>query len=138
MTTVAHQLVDRRGLSILEVIIAISILAAVLISLSGIMYSTTKQAKASVNATNRAAALLTSSSLAQGLPYDTIPVYATGCSAKTAGSFTYDLCFTYQDTANFRRVKVIVVPTGTGAGAPETLYVDRAKPSVRAATLNMH
>ena len=128
---------DTRGLTILEVMIAISILAAVLISLSGIMYTTTKQAKMSANATNRAAALQNAGAFAQGMSYDSIPTYATGCSAKTAGSYTYNLCLTYTDTASLRRLKAIIVPTGLSASAPETLVVDRAKSSTMTATLNI-
>ncbi|HEY2824624.1 MAG TPA: hypothetical protein VGI83_03675 [Gemmatimonadales bacterium] len=128
------------GFAMVEVVIALVILSTVLIALGGIMFQMTRNGTKSANVTLRSGAMLTAEAWVQGLPYDSLASSTfVGCGSQTIGSVSYTRCLTYTDvTSTLRRAKVVITFSGLYAALPETLVVDRTKPSVRIANFNIH
>ena len=116
------------GISLVEVMVALTILATVLISLGGLMYQVASQTRRSAMVTHRSAALQSSEAWLQKLPWDSIPS-AVGCVADSSGIFLYNRCVTYSvPTTGRRRIRIVIAPTGAFVTRPETLVVDRIRP----------
>ena len=118
---------DRRGITLIEVIVALSILSIVLIALGGLMFQVGRQTHRSAATTYRAAAVQEAASWLEGLSWDSsASAIISGCTADSSGLMAYDRCTTVIDsTPRLRKVTVVVVPTGTFATPPETLIVYR-------------
>jgi Tfp pilus assembly protein PilV len=113
------------GISLIEIVMALGILAVVLISLGGVMFQVARYTQHSTEATNRSAAIASSVAWAQALPWDSI-YNAVGCANDTAGTLAYVRCVTV-DTASawLRTIHVVVTPA---TGRPDTVAVTRGKP----------
>lgn len=127
---------DQRGVSIIEVVVAIAILSTVLVSLGGLMFQVASQTRRSAMVTHRSAAVLSSGAWVHSMRWDSIP-NAVGCVTDTTGSFTYNRCLSYTiSPSQLRRVQVVIAPIGAYTTRPETLVVERARPR-SASTLNV-
>lgn len=116
------------GITLVEVMVALTILSVVLISLGGLMFHVARQTQMSAASTYRAAAVQRASAWVEGLPWDSLAPGgpAVGCLAGASGPMTYDRCVTIvNETAQMRRVMVVISPTGPLAVRPDTLVVLR-------------
>lgn len=116
------------GISLVEVMVALTILSVVLISLAGLMFHVARQTRMSAASTYRAAAVQRASAWVESLPWDSIAPGgpAVGCTAGLSGPMTYNRCVTIVDeTPYMRRVNVVISPTGPLAVRPDTLEVLR-------------
>lgn len=114
-----------RGTSLIEVVIALTIFATVLMSLGSLMAAMVRQARRSTADTYVTAAATNAVAWAQALPWDSL-ARALPCVSDTLGVFTYDRCATVQDsTARLKRITMVIVSTGQLAALPETVVVDR-------------
>ena len=119
--------VNRNGFSLIEVMIAMTILSVVLIALGGLMFQVAEQTRTSAKATYRAAATQKTAAYIQALPWDSIDG-ASGCTADSSGLMAYDRCISVIDsTARIKRVTLVIASTGVFAALPETLMVYRVK-----------
>lgn len=116
-----------RGISLVEVMVALSILSVVLIALGGLMFQVARQTQRSAATTYRTAAMQQASAWIEGLPWDSSTGgIIGGCTTDSSGQLSYTRCTTVWDsTPRLRRITVVVVPTGQLATPPETLVVYR-------------
>jgi prepilin-type N-terminal cleavage/methylation domain-containing protein len=115
------------GVTLVEVMIALSILSIVLIALAGLMFQVSQQTRRSAALSYRGAAAQLAQAYVEGLPWDSIPG-AVGCASLTAGQLAYTRCLTVQDVGTgLRRVTVVLTSTGNLVAPPDTLVVDRAR-----------
>jgi prepilin-type N-terminal cleavage/methylation domain-containing protein len=121
-----------RGVSLLEVVVALAILSVVLLSLTGIMWQMGRHARISGAVGARSAALESAVSLAQAARWDSL-LAMVGCAADSSGQLAYTRCFEVTTlSASLKEVRVIVTPTGGGTTViPETLTVQRTRPRLR-------
>lgn len=118
---------NRRGITLIEVMVALSILSIVLIALGGLMFQVGRQARMSAATTYRTAAIQRAASWLEGLSWDSsASAIIGGCTSDSSGLMAYDRCTTVVDsTPRLRKVTVVVVPTGLFATPPETVVVFR-------------
>jgi len=123
-----HALHSESGASLVEIVMALGILATVLIALGGLMFQVARNTRQSAAVQYRSAAASNAATWIQGLPWDSLDT-AVGCSTGTSGSMSYDQCVTRTDVStNLKRLTVVIAPTGPLAALPETVVVDRNKP----------
>ncbi len=116
------------GISLIEIMIALSILAVVLISLGGLMFQMARHTRQSAAVAYRSAAATSAATWIQGLPWDSIDG-AVGCTADTSGLLTYDRCMSvYNVSATLKRATVAISPTGQLVVQPDSIVVERSKP----------
>lgn len=117
-----------RGISLVEILLAMTILSTVLIALGGLMYQIARQNQRSAVVGYRSAATMTAAAWAGGLPWDSIDAYA-GCQADSAGQLAYSRCMFVQDPSpKLKRMTVVISATGSITVQPETIVVNRPKP----------
>ncbi|KPJ94175.1 MAG: hypothetical protein AMS18_04260 [Gemmatimonas sp. SG8_17] len=129
--TCAYSTLDDKGVSLIEIMIALSILATVLIALGGLMFQAARHTRQSAAVAYRSAASTSAAAWIQGLPWDSLGG-AVGCTADSTGPFNYDRCVTVQTvSAKLKRVTVSIVSTGVLIVAPDTLIISRSRPRPR-------
>ncbi len=122
---------NERGISLIEIMIALSILSTALIALGSLMFQVARQSRNSAAAAYRAAAIEQAAAWVEGLDWDSIPP-SVGCDTMVTGGLVYTRCSTSSDiSARLRRVTVVISPTGPTTILPETLLIDRNKPRKR-------
>jgi hypothetical protein len=119
---------NEKGISLIEIMIALSILATVLVALGGLMFQMARHTRLSAAVTYRAAATASAVSWIEELPWDSL-TSNIGCVADTVGSYPYNRCM------DFYTVSPGVVSVGIGINSagplpvgPDTLVVYRFKP----------
>ena len=124
------------GASLIEIVMALGILATVLIALSGLMFQVARSTRQSAAAAYRSAAATSAAAWVHGLRWNSLGS-AVGCSSLQSGALSYDRCVTVTDvSARYKRVTVVIVPTGPLPLAPDTVVIDRTLPRV-ASVLNV-
>ena len=119
---------NARGVSLIEVVIAIAIFSTVLISLGGLMFQMARHSRISGNTALRAAAVESAAAWIQAVPWDSIPTLV-GCLSDSVGSFTYSRCTTYSNVSTeLRQVSVVLTADSVVGILPDTLVVRRMKP----------
>jgi prepilin-type N-terminal cleavage/methylation domain-containing protein len=117
---------DARGVSLMEVVVALTLLSVVLLALTGIMWEMGRHTRMASLVSARGAALASAASLAESVRWDSLDALV-GCAADSSGAFTYTRCFDVTPVGGTRQVRAIVVPAG-GALPPDTLTVSRVRP----------
>lgn len=118
---------DARGGSLMEVVVALTLLSVVLLALTGIMWEMGRHTRMASLVSARGAALASAASLAEAVRWDSLDALA-GCAADSSGAFTYTRCFEVTaPVGGTRQVRAIVVPAG-GALPADTLTVSRVRP----------
>jgi prepilin-type N-terminal cleavage/methylation domain-containing protein len=121
----------QRGVSLIEVVVALGILTVVLLALSGIMWQMGRHTRVSGVVGSRSAAMETAASFAQSVRWDSLGTLP-GCQTDSSGTLVFTRCFEVQTLApSLREVRVIVTPTGPTALKAETLVVQRNRPLTR-------
>lgn len=119
---------NTRGISLLEVIVALTILSTVLVSLSGIMWQMGRRTQLSGTAAFRTAAVEGGAATALSVPWDSIGAIV-GCAGDTSGTLTYTRCFSVTDVSDgLKQIRVVIAPTNALTLRPETLAVYRTQP----------
>lgn len=127
---------DRSGVSLIEIMIALSILTTVLVALGGLMFQVAHHTRQSEAVGYASAAATSAFAWAETLPWDSLSS-AVGCVDDSVGQFTYARCTTVQSvTARLKRLTVVISPTGVLTPQPDTVVVERHRP-VPASTLNI-
>lgn len=123
----------RRGISLIEIIVALTLLVVVLGALSVLTTRTVKRSRDLDMASARTFVLMQQTNRFSALPYDSIPSYAPRVDTIWAGRFQYvrSLSYTQGVTGSeYRIVKVRLVPLNDPTH-PDSLVFQRAKTYAR-------
>lgn len=123
---------SRRGVTLVEILIALSILSIVLMALGGLMYRVAWQTRKSAVATYRTGAAQLAAGWIHGMPWDNLSLPLTagpvGCTSDSLGMLEYTRCVTVTDVGSSRKsVQVVIQPTGNLTAPPDTQVIERAK-----------
>ncbi len=118
---------NSRGISLIEVMIALTILSSVLVALGGLMFQVGRHTRISARETYQAAALQQGAAYIQSLPWTDLDD-AAGCTTDSMGLLEYGRCISVAITGRTKLVTLIVSPTGPFSGAPDTVVVYRHRP----------
>lgn len=113
LTRAVHRPRPRRGVSLIEIIIAMTLLAFVIGSLSVLSAKSARRAKELDLGSARTFVLMQQSNRFAVLPYDSIRVYAPLTDTITSGRFLYRREVTWQQGttgAEYKTVKVVLIP----------------------------
>jgi prepilin-type N-terminal cleavage/methylation domain-containing protein len=115
----------RRGSTLLEVMIALTIVAVAVVSVTRLALVSARR-EITIAAWERStSALVQASDWLDALPFDSLPGKA-GCRNVPLPSFSYNRCITVTDVGSVRRIRVVVSPQGTRA-RPDTMTFTRAR-----------
>lgn len=117
----------RDGVTLIEVMVALSILSVVLVSLSGLMFQMGRQTRRSGGVAARTAAVQSALSAIQTVPWDSLPTFA-GCAADTTGTLSYTRCVNISTASARLRTATIVIVPDDPLLRPDTVVVQRSKP----------
>jgi len=119
---------DATGVSLIEIMLALTIMATALLAMGGLMFQVARHAEQSTVASYRSAAVTSAAAWLQALPWDSLDTMA-GCTSDTIGVFEYDQCLTVQTLSpKLKRATVAIQSTGRLTIRPDTVVVDRNKP----------
>jgi prepilin-type N-terminal cleavage/methylation domain-containing protein len=120
---------ERRGVSLIEIIVAMTLLAFVVGSLSVLSAKSARRAKSLDIGSARAFVLMQQSNRFSVLPYDSIAVYAPRIDTVITGRFKYLRRVTYQQSttaSEYKTVTVILLPLPDSTTRDSLIFV-RAK-----------
>jgi len=118
----------RRGFSLIEVMVAMTLLSIVMMSLAKISVSVATRARMNDLVAKRNAALQLESNKFVTVPFDSLRNWPTTTKTFTRGNFAYTRRLTItQVTAMRYTVKVVVTPT-TNSSKKDSVIIDRTKP----------
>lgn len=116
------------GVSLVEIMIALSILSVVLLALGGLMFDVARHSRRSTAVAYRSAALESATSWIQALPWDSLPTVVGCTDSLTTGLLQYTRCVELvSNTSNSRLARIIISPTGVLQARPDTVTVERTK-----------
>jgi hypothetical protein len=117
------------GASLVEIIMALGILATVLIALGGLMFQVAHHTRRSAMSGYRSAALSGAAAWAQALPWEAVDTMQDRCGSDSSGPMSYSQCvFINKPSSRERGITVVITPTGSFAARPDTVQVVRTKP----------
>lgn len=118
------------GVTLMEIVVALTILSAVLVSLGGLMFQVSVQTRRATTLSYLSAAAQEAQARVEGFPWDSLGSSSViGCTADTTGQLEYSRCTTISSLSpNLVHIQVVLTPTGFLTAPPETVTVDRAKP----------
>jgi prepilin-type N-terminal cleavage/methylation domain-containing protein len=121
-------LCNRSGLSLIEVVVAITILSVVILALGALMFQVAGHARASAGVAYKSAATESASAWIHGLPWDSIP-FAVGCTdSLSVGLLQYTRCVDLvTSTPRYRLARITISPTGDLRPSPDTITVERTR-----------
>jgi prepilin-type N-terminal cleavage/methylation domain-containing protein len=115
------------GFSLIEIIVAMTILAVVLLSLSGLAVAAAARAANNDLAVKRAAALQLEASKLGAMPYASLGTLSTADATFTNGGFTYTRRLTRTSGSNRYTIKLVIVPA-LDTTRKDSVTFDRANP----------
>jgi Tfp pilus assembly protein PilV len=123
----------RDGVSLVEILVAMTLLVVVLGALSVLTTRTVKRSRDLDIGSARTFVLMQQSNRFSSLPYDSIPSYAPRVDTVITGRYKYERRLTYTQgttASEYRTLKVILKPvsdTGYKSPKPDSLVFQRAK-----------
>ena len=124
---------SRDGVSLIEIIVAMTLLVVVLGALSVLTTRTVKRSRDLDVGSARTFVLMQQSNRFSSLPYDSIPVYAPRVDTVQTGRFRYVRTLSYVQAttgAEYRTLKVKLVPM-QDKQTPDSLVFQRGKTYAR-------
>ena len=119
---------NNKGLSLVEVVVAITILSVVVLALGTLMFQIARHTRASAGVAYRSAASESAASWLHGLPWDSIPS-SLGCTdSLSTGLLEYTRCvILLTNTPRYRLARITISPTGIlqTTVSPDTITVER-------------
>ncbi|MEX2527057.1 MAG: prepilin-type N-terminal cleavage/methylation domain-containing protein [Gemmatimonadota bacterium] len=116
----------RGGFSLLEVMVAITLLAVILTALTGASFSLVRYSQISGGMVQRGAAAAEFAGYLTSAPWDSLPT-ASECTSVADPGFPHDRCVTVVElNPNAKRFTVIIVPANTHI-PPDSSVVQRGK-----------
>jgi prepilin-type N-terminal cleavage/methylation domain-containing protein len=119
----------RRGFSLIEVMVAMTILAVVLLSLARFSAAISKRGRENDLVSSRTAALLKEANKFGAMPFDSLATAPSGSVTRTDGGFTYTRrLVNTADAGNRRTIRIVVTPANTAVRA-DSLTLQRTRAS---------
>jgi prepilin-type N-terminal cleavage/methylation domain-containing protein len=124
------RLENREGISLIEVIVAMTLLGVVLTSLASATFQAARRSTTVAAEGYRQGVLMQEVNRLTALPWANLPT-STVCQTVSGGAFPHTRCVNplSAPSSNSRRLRIIVTPMMPGA-RPDTIVVDRANPAV--------
>jgi prepilin-type N-terminal cleavage/methylation domain-containing protein len=118
---------SRKGFVLVEIIVAMILLAIAVSSLAALMYSVSQQGMVASGNAYRNGVLMDQVNKLEGLPYDSVTV-GTVSTSVTSGTYPHTRVVTVTEPAvqTLKLIKVIVTPTNTKL-KPDTVTFTRTK-----------
>ena len=119
---------NRKGVAVLEIMVAMIILSIGLLGAAGMTVTAARRASGISTASSRDGIILQELNKLAALPYDSLTP-RVGCSTASSGTLTYTRCIAVTDITDgsgYKRVRLIVSPSTTWA-RPDTVYLNRSK-----------
>ncbi len=117
----------RKGFALIEVIVAMVLLAIAVSSLAGLMYSVSQSSMKVTGAAYRNGVLMHAVNRLIALPYDSLPV-GSASSSTSSGQYPHSLIVTVAEpAAKLKTVRVIVTPVNPNY-KPDTMNFIRTNP----------
>jgi hypothetical protein len=124
----AHSLSrTRRGVSVLEILVALTLFGTVAVAMGGLSLVVARRAEANDVFTKRTAVLQQQMNWLQALPYDSV-MKKDGTTEVTEGPFPHTREVTVEQHGSRTRVTVKITPK-RAPGSVETIAFDRARPT---------
>lgn len=121
-----RNVLNQSGFSLLEVMVAITLLAIIITALTGASFSLVRYSQISGGMVKRGAAAAEFSGYLTSAPWDSLPT-ASGCTTVAEPDFPHDRCVTVVElNPNATRFTVIIVPAND-AIPPDSSVVQRGK-----------
>jgi prepilin-type N-terminal cleavage/methylation domain-containing protein len=118
----------RKGFSLIEVMVAMTLLSIVMMSLAKIGVSVATRGRTNELVAKRNAALQLEANKIGTVPYDSLATWPTTTKSFTLGDFTYSRRLTITSTSSTRyTIKVVVVPA-TNTKRVDSVMFDRTRP----------
>jgi hypothetical protein len=118
---------QRKGIALVEVIVAMVLLAIAVSSLAALMYSVSQQGMVATGNAYRNGILMQEVNRLEGIPYDSIPAGVTSASV-TSGAYPHGRVVTVTEPVAgvMKSIKVIITPTNKKY-RPDTVSFTRTK-----------
>lgn len=119
----------RSGFSLIEVMVAMTILAIVLMSLAKLSTLVSVRGRSNELVTKRAAALQLETNKFGAMRYDSLGTFNTADKTFSLDGFSYTRKLTITTVSTTRKtVKIVIVPTSSSS-SKDSITFDRTKPS---------
>jgi hypothetical protein len=128
MTRTQKKSSNRKGIAVLEIMVAMIILSIGLLGAAGMTVSAARRASGLSTTSSRDGIILQELNKLAAVPYDSLTP-RVGCSTATTDNLTYTRCIAVTDITDgsgYKRVRLIVSPS-TSWARPDTVYLNRAK-----------
>ena len=123
-----HRLAGRRGFSLIEVMVAMTILSIVLLSLGKLATAAAVRGRTNDLVIKRMAALQLEANKFGAVPFSALSTWSTANLTVTRGNFTYTRKLTITAaSANHYTIKIVVVPS-TDTTRRDSVMFDRSLP----------
>jgi prepilin-type N-terminal cleavage/methylation domain-containing protein len=119
---------NQRGFSLIEVMVAIVLLAIVLLGLAPITLSMARQTRLSTTITQRTAVLSGEVDRLTAVDFSALPAVGTACTTFSSAGFPHTKCITVSDV-NAKTKQVVVIVTPSNGAAADTTIFQRSKGS---------
>ena len=117
----------RKGMSLVELIVALTVLSGVLLAMSGLFVIVTRRAQANDADLRRAAFMQSSISFLEAIPFDSLPAKARTDSVRIGANWVIRQIGVVDSSASRRQVTVRIMPRASRR--PETVTFTRTKPT---------
>lgn len=122
MQTGINQSSERRGFTLIEVMVSITILAVGILTLGGLLLRSSRTAEAASAVSYQTAAMAAEMNRYDALPFDQLAA-GTTCTTVTARPLPRTTCITITNvSASVRQVKVKVTPTDAAIPADSVMF----------------
>lgn len=125
--TIPGHAAARRGMTLIEVVVALTVFAMVTVGIAGFTTQVAKGSRINSLASIRAGALGAQVNRLEVLPYDTLPSRA-GCTSVSTGLVPRTECVAVQDIVTGRRRVTFILRPNNTALRPDTVIFERTKP----------
>jgi prepilin-type N-terminal cleavage/methylation domain-containing protein len=120
----------RDGVSLVEVIVAISLLSIVLTSLAGLSFTAARQTVTVAGGNYRHAVLTQEVNRLTAMPFAGLAAENGNCVNVAGGTFPHRRCITVTPISAVRAQVTVIVQPGVPGVRPDTIVVERTRPPV--------
>jgi prepilin-type N-terminal cleavage/methylation domain len=118
----------RKGFTLAEVIVAMTLLSVVLLSLARMSMVVSVRGRTNAISAKRTFVMIEEANKFGAMPYATLAAFPTTNTTVTAGDFTYTRRLAITEVSNRLTVKIAIVPSAD-ATMVDSVWVYRSKPA---------
>jgi len=124
-----RMLKSRDGVSLVELMVAMVMLAVMLTSVAGLTFEAARRSVETTGENYRQAAMLEEVNRMTALPYNNLAV-GTVCRAISTGAFPHKRCITTTSTGLYSKQVTVIISPGMRGVLPDTVTFTRARAPV--------